>query len=388
MQLKYSIVFDDNRNVINSFNFQETRAIDTSKLSKLSENILPLIDSSIGSITIDKGEEVLYFKGEVATIVLIGSDLNQELVNKLSNTMKKIETNFNEKTVSKSIFTNFHTEVIKPHFIPFLRNKENVGVSFEPEIWNIITKIDNNRTLGEIAEITKNTWMDMQYISSQLYNADNISFRVEVVFSSIYKLTTKGVNVLKNNKELSYDLRNEWKKIGRPILQMIDGETTIYEIYQKLIKSKISEEQLRSNIKLMLYEEYLKPVPIRYHLAIFLQKIYLISYKRIKEKIGAKTNRIIDEVLEDFDDIKILLPNFHSQSYKLELLYHLISELEFDEIFDFNMKYIRPLDIIYHQVSAITGKNLVETIKSDLKNIMRDYNEILISKYRLDQILL
>ncbi|MCE7736152.1 MAG: hypothetical protein GPJ54_14820 [Candidatus Heimdallarchaeota archaeon] len=395
MQVKYAVLFDSDRKPVGSYNFQDAGIpIRNEQLDQFINQIEPEMNGNLGSAQINDGADLLYYTGENTTVVLIGDELNQDILKKLSNTVNNLEKRFSDQENLPDLFTtifyqNFHEEIIKEYHLPSLERSDTIDqISMNPEKWNFITKVDGSRSLSEISELLNLPWMEVRSIAAELYCDKFISFRVEVLYSSIYKVTTKGINILSDNSALPFDLKMKWKKIVRPIMQLIDGETSFYDIITILKKKKIDENELRLIFKLMLYEGYISSVPVTYHLALFLQKLYLQSYISFKNSIGSKIDNLQDEILKDHPDIVMMLPNFKGQRYSLDLLYHMINELTNTQIFDFIISFTKPLHMIYTRMSDIMGINLVNNVKEKLFKEIRLNNEILIRKYNLDQILI
>lgn len=395
MQVKYAVLFDSEKKPIGSYDFQDAGIpIKSELLDEFIQQIKPEMNGNIGSAQIEDGADLLYYTSKNTTVVLIGDDFNQEILRKLSNTVNNLEQKYSENEDLSDLFTsifyqNFHEEIIKEYHIPSLEKSDSGDhISMNPVKWNFITKIDGSRSLSDISELLNLQWIDVRSIAADLYCEKFISFRVEVLFSSIYKVTTKGINILSNNSTLPFDLRIKWKKIVRPIMQIIDGETSIADVLTILKKKKIDEVELRLIIKLMLYEGYISSVSVTYHLALFLQKLYLQSYIYLKNSIGSRIDLLLDEILNNYPDIKLMLPNFKGQRYHLDLLYNMINELANNQLLDFLIKFKKPLDEIFSKINVMMGENLVNNVKEKLFKEMRLNNEIIIRKYNLDQILI
>ena len=418
MTLKYALLLTKGGIPITSFDFAKGGLkVDEVLFSGFISAIQPFLEEmksdythrqQVGEITYGN-QKIIYYSGEKSIGVLIGTDLDESIKDKLILILDEFEeftADFQDIysiDVGKiqlaghrfidTIISVFQKEVIHDYLIPVIL-EQSLSPNDFPEnfddVARFFSQINGIRTLLDISKNLGMSWNKVSIIASKLLSKNYIAFSVGFDDEQIYQITPYGMDLLFNRKEIPNDyLKNYWNDIVVPFLSEIDNQRTLNEIKMRMKRKikKIDMVLFNDIIHELLFAHIIIPLPKVYILGNFLQTYYLNYHERISKKLGKTAQRTFFSYM-DHSQIRPVLPDFENKRVQsLDKIFDLLRESSYQDVLAFVRNYLEPIKKTNEELKALVGAKTIEKLNRKVwEDISKDFSRI-IEEYQIDKIL-
>lgn len=267
-------------------------------------------------------------------------------------------------------------DIIQSHYVAKFTG-QSPEYSVSNDAWPVISQINGQRTISEIAKRSGSDLESVFEVLSMLKSQDVVTFQAFVNMDDILVLTPKGTTQLIDSTEDYQAMSATFGDTFNRFIKVIDGSTPVIRLTEKLSMNILEIKEL---LEVLLKRGYVEPLAEEFKGCLILDTLYVYLKEILKKIMGKLGLQVFDRILEEESDPLVRLINLTDDKRSpLELMKIYIEGqtdinfLELQETFlSPILKFFKYFEDMYgHKSIAKMRQKITEKLKSEFgsKNI-------------------